>query len=248
MVERCTQSIVPFGWQQCDARGFARWMCIDEDMCPEDIPDAILGQNLRGSSRGNDLTAHKHCDPVAIRSREIQIMRNRDNRQAGIPVKFPDKLEDIHLMGDVEMSIRFIEKENTRLLCQCTRNEDPLSLTTGERCDWLTGQMRNVGKGKHVQCNSAVLWILKGATAAVRRATHQNHFQNGKGELRYWILRDKGNPLCKVNAGVGDDVAVVKKDATAVRNVDAIKKAQQRCLSRTVGPDKRQELTVENLK
>ena len=62
-------------------------------------------------------------------------MQDHDDRPSFGPVEMLEQFEHLELVGEIKISRRFIEEDDVRLLGECHRNPDPLTLTTRQRID-----------------------------------------------------------------------------------------------------------------
>ena len=78
-------------------------------------------------------------------------MQHHNDRDAQLAVELFDKLEDLHLIADVQIGRRLVQNEDFRLLRDRHRNPRPLALAARER-----GQDAVLQRGEAGQCERAV--------------------------------------------------------------------------------------------
>lgn len=85
-------------------------MPVDKNLRLERRTYGAFRQHLVWGSQCRQRTTHEDADPIAVGRREIQVMRDTDNREVLLHVEFPNERKGLELMSNVEMSIRLIHQ------------------------------------------------------------------------------------------------------------------------------------------
>src|SRR5512141_3168749 len=82
-------------WHQRDSRYVVQWMVVDQDIGLERFPDSRFGQDLAWLPDGGHRAADHNRDAAAVGGSEVQVVRYRDDGQAGFRVQSLEDPEDI---------------------------------------------------------------------------------------------------------------------------------------------------------
>src|SRR5690606_28844638 len=165
-------------------------------------------QNLVGrTGRGHATFVHQH-NPVGITCGQVQVVCHQENRGA-LRCKAAKEFEDRHLMPYVECSSGFVQRECSRLLCECACQACSLTLASREILQ------RSVREGGHIgelECLVNRLTIscpfaLPGPK--VRVSTHCHALTHAHGERTAFLLWKhsdqarhlRSRPICHWPAG-----------------------------------------------
>ena len=92
-------------------------MGINRRIGTEYLTNVFCGNNFNGFAFGKNFTIFQHDDAGTILRCYIQIM---DSDQAGnifFNAHSGDQVQDIHLLGDIQISSGFVHQDDLRFLC-----------------------------------------------------------------------------------------------------------------------------------
>ena len=87
----------------------------------EDSGDQVVIENVSGCSGGNDLTAVENDYSLRISRRLFEIVKHSNERSPTVDDEPAHVFEEVVLVIDIEMSGRFVQQQNLRLLDECLR-------------------------------------------------------------------------------------------------------------------------------
>ncbi len=219
-----------------DPREFSGRVPVHPDPCPEHPVDQLFGQDLGRRADGHKIAKQQDRDPVAVGRGEIEVVGDRHDGDAGIPVQRPDQVKHIDLMGDVEVGVGFVQEDHRRFLRERPGNERPLAFPAGEASHGLVGKTEDVGEFHGPTGDRAVLIALEEATPHMRRAAHEHHFVYGEGKERAGVLGHESDAAGQRRPAVGAHRLPLQGDPPVRRDEDPVEKRKRVVLPDPFGP------------
>src|SRR5712691_2217958 len=156
--------------------------------------DQRLVEDLGRRAEPRDASIGEQQQAVGDFGRQIQIVRDEQDRQAPLPIEAPQERGRLRLVAEVEVRGRLVQDEQARLLGERPRDDRPLGLATAERRERQRREVEPACRVHRGARGSHVRRILEVAPWGVRVATHQNQLLDRERKVPRYALRDDGDP------------------------------------------------------
>ena len=187
----------------------------------------------------------EHEQPRAIREREVDVVGHADAGGAAVRF-FPEHLEALQLMIDVEKRGRLVEQEQLRLLGQTCRQEHPLPFTPAE-CGYRATRERCAPAALHRVTDDAAVLVRLAPANRMRIASHEHKLFDRERHVRTHRLRQVADDARQLGRRPGRQRPAVERDGAFARPPHARQQIQQRALSRAVAAHERDELACSDV-
>ncbi len=207
----------------------------------EDLLDDVGGDDVGRGSLG-DHRALAHRDQVrGVAGGLVEVVQHRHER-AALPVELGAQVEDLELVGDVEVGRGLVEQQQRGLLGEHHRDPHPLPLAAGQLVDAPRGEVFDVGGLHGLGDDGLVLGRPLPQEALVRVAAAGDQVGDGDPVRRDRRLRQQAQALGDRPRGLGVDVAPVEQHPPGRGLQHARQGLEQGGLAAGVGADDDGEL------
>ena len=111
----------------------------------EDLLNHLRGDDLLGAAVGQDAAGAHGDHLVPVTTGLVEVVEHRHDRGAQLGVQVAAQLEEVHLVGQVQVGGRLVEQEDVGALGQGHGHPHPLALSAGEGGHVPLGQADDVG-------------------------------------------------------------------------------------------------------
>src|ERR1700722_7971677 len=171
-----------------------------------------------------------------ILAREIQLVRDDDDRIAVGRRQPPQSFEQIDLRANIKMQRRFIQEEKQWLLSEGAGQDDALFLAAGDLVHEAIAQMFRSDLREGVASDEDVFLGFEAQGAAVRMSPLENKFPGARGEEQGAFLLDHGDTLAAGSVGKRVRNEAVEQDAAGERLESSRDQVQESGFAAGVGP------------
>ena len=189
-----------------------------------------------------------HGDQVlGVAGGQVQVVQHDDDGAAALGVQPADQVEDVDLVGEVEVGRRLVEQQQVGALRERHRDPGALPLAAGERVDRPVGEVGHVRPGQRLGDDRLVVPRPLPQPALVRVPAAGDQVGDGeplRGDRR---LRQQAEHLGDLAGRRPGDRLPVEQHLAARRPQQPAQGAQQRRLAAAVGPDDRGERALGQL-
>ncbi|HPX55484.1 MAG TPA: hypothetical protein PK425_02995 [Syntrophales bacterium] len=219
-------------------------MTIDHHGRAIDGLDYLFRHDKAGMADGLDLPFLEQGDPVAVKRGEVDVMRDGNHRQALFAVQGLQQVEEIGLMTDVQVSGRFVQKQDVRFLGQGAGDQHPVELAAAQAVHPAVREVQDVRLFHGSFHCRQVRRPFEAPSAQVRRPAHEHDFTNREGKNRRRGLGDHGDDFREVVALHFPDRRAIEADRSPIRLEKAVDQFQERGLAGSVGADQSQKIAL----
>ena len=101
-----------------------------------------------GGPSATILSALHGDDVVRVPGGEVEVVQHDRHGGAALPVEVRDEVQDLHLVGEVQVGGGLIQQQHFGFLGQGHRDPDALALPAGEFVDVPPGELQRFGGGQ----------------------------------------------------------------------------------------------------
>src|SRR5699024_3128481 len=116
----------------------------------EHLVGHLLGDDLGRGALGVDLAAVHGDQVIGVAGGEVEVVQHDAHGDAALPVQVAHHVEDLELVGDVEIGGGFVQQQHLRLLGERHRDPHPLALPAGELLEQPVLQRVGAGGGERL--------------------------------------------------------------------------------------------------
>ena len=217
----------------------------------QSIPNTLRTQSsvitsAGGAGRDDPSLAHGH-EVVRVARREVEVVQDHHDRGAADLVELGEQVEDLDLVGDVEIGRRLVEEQQLGLLGKGHRDPHALPLAAGELVHQALREVQGVGElecpghGLLVRVRPPSQRTLVGMTPAADEVDHADAFG------RDGVLRQQAEGAGHLARRQLGDRAPVQQHRAGGRSQEPGHAAQQRGLAACVGSHDAGDLAVRDV-
>lgn len=174
----------------------------------------------------------------------VEVVQHRDQRTALLLVQPGAQVQDLDLVGDVEVRGRLVEQQQRRLLGQRHGDPDALALAAGQLVHRPVGEVGDPGGGHRLVDDPLVLARPLPQEALVGVAAPGDQFGDADPVRRDRRLRQQAEGAGDLAGGQVVDVPTVQQHRAGARAQHPRQRAQQGRLATRVRPDDHRERSV----
>ncbi|SCE46396.1 hypothetical protein GA0115252_15117 [Streptomyces sp. DfronAA-171] len=115
---------------------------------PEDVLDDRLRDDLGGRALRDDPAGLHRDDVIGVPARLIEVVQDHHDRAALTPVEVRDEVEDVDLVGEVEVRRGLVKEQHGGALRDRHRDPRALPLAPRQLVHGAVGQLREPGRGE----------------------------------------------------------------------------------------------------
>ena len=179
---------------------------------------------------GQDATGAHGDHLVPVTTGLVEVVEHRHDGGAQLGVQVPAQLEEVHLVGQVQVGGRLVEQEDVGALGQGHRHPHPLTLPAGECGHVPVGQANDVGALHGLGDGRVVVGRPLTQERLIRVAPARHQLVDGDPGRGDGGLGQHAHSPGQLLGGQGGGVAAVEDHLPGARGEDPTHGAQQRGL------------------
>src|SRR5262245_59942812 len=224
----------------------ARGIAVDAQRRAEARLEDLLAQDRLRRSRRHDPPAVEEEDPLGELGGEVEVVEDGHPGEAGA-IRGEEPVEDLDLVGDVEVGGGLVEEEELGLLRERLGEEDPLALPRGEGRDVPLGEGERARRLERALDGPRVLRLLPIEPPAVGKPADRDELPDAEGEGALRLRREEGHPPGEPARGHRREVVPLEEDPPPPKAQHPRQGAQERRLPRPVRAHDREPLAAADL-
>ena len=200
-----------------------------------------MRQDLAAGSAGVATAVPDQHRAVGNVERLVGIVGRERDGQAVIR-KAPDLAHDLSLIAEIEIRRRFVEKDDTRLLRQRSRDQGKLPLAAGNHGVGAAGEMGYAKPVDRVARDGIIIGRRRGKQVAMGAAPHQHDVLDRKGEGAQVNLRNISDQPGALPHGQPPERFSLDTDLSRERRNEPDQGLEQSRLAAAIGAEKCEHL------